>query len=309
MPYTTRHKNHLFIYDDNGDLIGLDLITDDSFVDNISVNDVVEDDYIEDIYDDMQDDNNCSTNKHNRILPLGCGFVYFVLIQLLLISIYHPALFSIEEIASYFKTSTTISTTATTTASTTSTTTTSTAPTTSTTITTSITPTTSTTTTSSITSTTAHSNRLFCSEEMLYFFAGSIFFEQNDSSKDGQFAVAHVVLNRMNGTLTEEKLMAVLTAPYQFDSVSTDIHHWDQYGMNRNNLQSFSYNGVTYYTKKATDQSLEVARLVLSGESDSPIGNCKHFRSKGYFQARRYTEFVNAKGVETIGANTFFSSY
>lgn len=285
-----RHKNAIFIFDDNDDIIELKRVNNDynesgSYIEGDSY--YKGDSYSEDdcyYEDDNYGDDYCDVERNNKKNLFDCSFFFLALIIIVIIftaycSSDKPSS-SITSLTNTVTSSTDIVTTTTATTATIATTT---------------------------TATTVRNNELFCSNEVLTFFAGAIFFEQGDSSKDGQFAVAHVVLNRMNDTLTEEKLMAVLTAPYQFDSVSTDIHHWDQYGLDGSDLQSFSYNGVTYYTKKATEQSLEVARLVVSGKSTNPIGNCKYFRSKGYFAAKRDTEFVNAKDVKTIGANTFFS--
>lgn len=179
----------------------------------------------------------------------------------------------------------------------------------STTTTTTAVPTTTTTTTTSATTTattTAPKVTEFIpvTQEVLEFFAGMINFEQGDQSQKGQYAVAHVILNRMGSTLTEQKLMEVITAKYQFDTISKDSNHWD---ISFDKLQSFSYNGETYYTKKATEQSLLVAKEVLNGTSTNPIGNQKHFLASWYYKKTAGTGWVsNPRNVVTIGDNTFF---
>jgi len=153
------------------------------------------------------------------------------------------------------------------------------------------------------------SNTINVSKEVLYFFAGVISFEQSDYSLEGQYAVGHVIANRCNNQLTDNNILSNVTAKCQFDTVSTNKDYWKDCGVNSDCLQSIDFNGVTYYTKAPSKQSLEVAKNIVSGNSKNPIGTSKYFRSTQYFNQNKDRLFSNAKNVVSIGGNTFFSDY
>lgn len=134
-------------------------------------------------------------------------------------------------------------------------------------------------------------------ETEMKILASVINAEQGDESKQGQIAVGYVIKNRMQGELTNDKLLSVLTAKGQFASVQ-------RYKKYRNYTYTFKYNGTTYYTKKYTTQSLQVAKDVMDGVVANPIENRKYFWGTSYYNK-------NADGTQknaiAIGGNTFFN--
>ena len=145
------------------------------------------------------------------------------------------------------------------------------------------------------------------SEDALDFLAGVIFFEQGDYSIEGQIAVGHVILNRLEKEYTEDRLLFELTDADQFATVNEDPTTWEYRKIYSQHLQSISYKENTFYTKKSTSQSLKIALALLNGETENPIGNRDSFRSKEYFLKHENDYFLDVTDEITIGDNTFFT--
>jgi len=133
------------------------------------------------------------------------------------------------------------------------------------------------------------------SDKGMKILASVINAEQGDQSKKGQIAVAYVIKNRLGSNLTDENLLAKLTAKNQFESVQT-YKKYDTY------KYTFNYNGVKYYTKKYTEQSLQVAKDVINGKVKNPIGTRKYFNTAGTYKGKD-------ENAITIGGNTFFAHW
>lgn len=115
------------------------------------------------------------------------------------------------------------------------------------------------------------------SEQDLKYMAACIAAESLSTSKEGQYAVGYVVMNRVNAKGFGSTVKEVVTAPGQFNSP------WNT------------------YLNKPPEWALKSARAVLEGSANNPIGNRCYFISAGY--ARQLG--IEKKGIN-VGDNVFY---
>lgn len=117
------------------------------------------------------------------------------------------------------------------------------------------------------------------SEQDLKYMAACIAAESLSTSKEGQYAVGYVVLNRVTANGFGSTVKEVVTAPNQFNSP------WNK------------------YLNKAPDWAVKSARAVLEGTANNPIGSRCYFISAAYAKQLG----IEGKGVN-VGDNVFYEN-
>lgn len=108
------------------------------------------------------------------------------------------------------------------------------------------------------------------SDEDLRYMAACLAAECYSNSKEGQYAVGYVILNRVNDKAFPNSVKEVVIAPGQFSSP------WERYLSN------------------PPDWAMESAQAILEGSAPNPIGSCRYFLAG--FAARR-------RGIDHLGIN------
>ncbi|MGN0494955.1 MAG: peptidoglycan DD-metalloendopeptidase family protein [Lachnospiraceae bacterium] len=114
-------------------------------------------------------------------------------------------------------------------------------------------------------------------DEDLRYLAACLAAECYSNSKEGQYAVGYVILNRVNDEAFPDSVKGVVVAPGQFTSP------WNQ------------------YLSDPPDWAMESAQAILEGSAPNPIGNCRYFLAG--FAARK--KGIDSKGIN-IGDNIFY---
>ena len=101
-----------------------------------------------------------------------------------------------------------------------------------------------------------------------------IYHEARGESLEGQLAVAHVVLNRVESPHFPDTVCGVVTQPYQFS--------W-------------------YPERPLVDHKADLAAEVLEGNTESPVGDSLYFHSLSYNPWGGSVQYVTR-----IGGHTFY---